>query len=105
MSGLVMLAVLSYDGTRRRAGWFLVAVALAALTKFTAFEAVGAAVLYLVALPCFHAVAREESQAAETGTTTAASGLPAHRGGRLGDVRGGVVPVGTAPEPDSDGGA
>ncbi len=51
MSGLVMLAVLSYDGTRRRAGWFLVAVALAALTKFTAFEAVGAAVLYLVVLP------------------------------------------------------
>jgi hypothetical protein len=51
MSGLVMLAVLSYDGTRRRAGWFLVAVALAALTKFTAFEAVGAAVLYLVLLP------------------------------------------------------
>ena len=48
MSGLVMLAVLAYDGTRRRAVWFLVAVALAALTKFTAFEAVGAAVVNLV---------------------------------------------------------
>ena len=50
-SGLVLLAVLSYDGTRRRAGWFLLAVAIAALTKLTAFEAVGAALIYLVVLP------------------------------------------------------
>ena len=50
-SGLVLLAVLSYDGTRRRAGWFLLAVAVAALTKLTAFAAVGAALIYLVVLP------------------------------------------------------
>ena len=50
-SGLVLLAVLSYDGTRRRAGWFLLAVAIAALTKLTAFAAVGAALIYLVVLP------------------------------------------------------
>ena len=58
MSGLVMLAVLTYDGTRRRAVWFLVAVALAALTKFTAFEAVGAAMVYLVVLPLLSRRAR-----------------------------------------------
>ena len=50
-SGLVLLAALRYDGTRRRATWFLTAVALASLTKFTAFAAVGAAVVYLVVLP------------------------------------------------------
>ena len=51
MSGLVLLAALAYDGTRRRAGWFVLAVAIAALTKLTAFEAVGAALIYLVVLP------------------------------------------------------
>ena len=50
-SGVVLLAALSYDGTRRRAAWFLLAVAIAALTKLTAFEAVGAALIYLVLLP------------------------------------------------------
>jgi hypothetical protein len=50
-SGLVLLATLSYDGTRRRAVWFLLAVAIAALTKLTAFEAVGAALIYLILLP------------------------------------------------------
>jgi hypothetical protein len=50
-SGLVLLAVLSYDGTRRRAAWFLLSVAIAALTKLTAFAAVGAALIYLLVLP------------------------------------------------------
>jgi hypothetical protein len=51
VSGVVLLAALGYDGTRKRAAYFLLAVAVAALTKFTAFAAVGAAVIYLVVLP------------------------------------------------------
>ena len=50
-SGLVLLAALAYDGSRRLAILFVAAVALAALTKFTAFTAVGAAIVYLVVRP------------------------------------------------------
>ena len=50
MSGLVLLAALAFDGSRRTTLLFLAAVLLASLTKFTAFEAVGAAFLFL----CLH---------------------------------------------------
>lgn len=49
VGGLVMLAALGYDGSRRRMLLLLAAVVLAALTKFTAFTAVGAVAIYLVA--------------------------------------------------------
>ena len=65
-SGLVLLAALSYDGTRRRAGWFLLAVAIAALTKLTAFEAVGAALIYLVVLPLLARRSAGDAQTAES---------------------------------------
>lgn len=47
MGGLVILASLAYDGTRRAAGLLLLAVALAAVTKLTAITAVGAAMTIL----------------------------------------------------------
>ncbi len=50
-SGLVLLSAMTYDRTRRSTWWFLAAVALAAATKFTAFTAVGAALILLVAYP------------------------------------------------------
>ena len=46
--GLVALAALAYDGGRRRTLLLLGAVALASLVKFTAFTAVGAAIIYLL---------------------------------------------------------
>ena len=49
VGGVVMLAAVGYDGTRRRTLLLLCAVALAALTKFTAFTAVGAVAVSLVA--------------------------------------------------------
>jgi hypothetical protein len=72
-----------YDGTRRRAGWFLLVVAVAALTKLTAFEAVGAALIYLVLLPLLaRRGTAEADEAAPRGTPpmrasllTAAAGL------------------------------
>ena len=90
-SGLVLLAALSYDGTRRRAGWFLLAVAIAALTKLTAFEAVGAALIYLVLLPL---LARRRATGDDASVTASRNAAPsatharfaAHRGRRLGDV-------------------
>ena len=76
-SGLVLLSALSYDGTRRRAGWFLLAVAIAALTKLTAFEAVGAALIYLVALPLLARRGDEDGDAPplRASLLTAAAGL------------------------------
>ncbi len=50
-SGVVMLAALAYDGSRRRLLLLLGAVALAAVTKFTAFAGVGAVVLFLLLRP------------------------------------------------------
>jgi hypothetical protein len=49
--GVVMLAALAHDGTRRATAFLLVAVAVAALTKLTTFTAVGAAMIYLAARP------------------------------------------------------
>jgi hypothetical protein len=46
-----MIAALTYDGSRRRLLLLLGAVALAAVTKFTAFAAVGAVIVYLVVRP------------------------------------------------------
>jgi hypothetical protein len=57
MSGLVILAALRYDGSRRRVLELLGAVLLASLTKFVAFEAVGVAVIMLLAMPAMPAVA------------------------------------------------
>ena len=99
-SGLVLLAALSYDGTRRRAGWFLLAVAIAALTKLTAFAAVGAALIYLVVLPLL--ARRRDSDGGADGQLTATRMRhvkPPLRGPcsprrRVGDVPRGVVPVG-----------
>ena len=51
MSGLVLLAALAFDGSRRSTLLFLAAVLLASLTKLTAFEAVGAAFLFLCLRP------------------------------------------------------
>ncbi|MGI8645092.1 MAG: hypothetical protein ACR2JD_02040 [Nocardioides sp.] len=45
--GLVTLAALAFDGTRRATLWLLAAVAVASLVKFTAFTAVGAAMICL----------------------------------------------------------
>jgi hypothetical protein len=50
-SGLAMIAALTYDGSRRRLLLLLGAVTLAAVTKFTAFAAVGAVIVYLVLRP------------------------------------------------------
>lgn len=46
--GVVFLAVLAYDGTRRRTLMVLGAVLLASLVKFTSFTAVGAGILMLL---------------------------------------------------------
>jgi hypothetical protein len=46
--GLVVLAALGYDGGRRSTLLLLGAVAVASLVKFTAFTAVGAAIIYLL---------------------------------------------------------
>jgi hypothetical protein len=64
-SGVVLLTALGYDGTRRRAAYFLLAVAVAALTKFTAFAAVGAAVIYLVVLPLIRRGMADEEPSGE----------------------------------------
>lgn len=46
--GLVILAALTYDGSRRTALWLLLATLVASVTKLTAFTAVGAAMIILV---------------------------------------------------------
>ncbi len=51
VSGLVLLAALRYDRSRRALLLLTGAVALAALTKLTAFTAVGLAMVYLVLHP------------------------------------------------------
>lgn len=48
MGGLVILASLTYDGSRRTAGLLLLAVALASVTKLTVVTAVGAAMIILL---------------------------------------------------------
>jgi hypothetical protein len=58
-SGLVMLAGLAYDGSRRRLLLLLGAVAMAAFTKFTAFAGVGAVVIFLVLRPLLARGARQ----------------------------------------------
>jgi hypothetical protein len=72
-SGLVLLAALAYDGSRRLALLFVAAVALAALTKFTAFTAVGAAIVYLILRPLLDRSKRGPTLRA--GLLTAAAGL------------------------------
>jgi hypothetical protein len=47
--GLVILAALAYDGTRRSTALLLAAVAVASVTKLTVFTAVGAAMVILLA--------------------------------------------------------
>ena len=71
-TGIVMLAALSYDGSRRRLLYLLAAVALAALTKFTAFAGVGAVVIYLVAGPL---LARGERRGLRSGLVAAAGAV------------------------------
>jgi hypothetical protein len=51
VSGLVLLAVLSFDGGRRTLLLLLGASALAALTKLTTFTAIGAALVFVLLLP------------------------------------------------------
>jgi hypothetical protein len=51
VSGLVLLAALSFDGGRRTTLLLVGAVALAALTKLTTFTAIGTTLVFLLLLP------------------------------------------------------
>lgn len=53
--GLVLISALRFDGSRRRLGWLLTAVVVAACTKLTAGLGVGVVALYLVSRRVFFA--------------------------------------------------
>jgi hypothetical protein len=71
-TGVALLAALAYDGSRRRLLLLLAAVVLAALTKFTAFAGVGAAVVFLVVRPL---LARGNQRRIGAGLVAAAGSL------------------------------
>ena len=71
--GLVMLAALAWDGTRRRALLLLAAVLLASLVKLTSFTAVGAAMICLLLVAWGRR--REESSPGMGRTVTLALGM------------------------------